>query len=27
MDTQLHAAPDQNGRPMSFFMTAGADQR
>ena len=23
MDTQLHAVPDQNGRPLGFFMTAG----
>lgn len=23
MDTKLHAVTDQNGRPLSFFMTAG----
>ena len=23
MNTKLHAATDQNGRPLSFFMTAG----
>lgn len=23
MNTKLHAVTDQNGRPLSFFMTAG----
>ncbi|GEM16303.1 hypothetical protein NBRC3293_0800 [Gluconobacter oxydans NBRC 3293] len=23
MNTKLHAITDQNGRPLSFFMTAG----